>query len=156
VPEIPINLALAMLSISVLGFFTMKGRKNKNIFKRVFAGFGGIYKIIDFMNDVLNYTRLYGICLSGIVVAYVFFTLGKMCFGGSPVMWPFGILIIVIGNTLNIVIATMAAYIHSVKLQYIVYFKPFYKDGGRLMEPLMDRPKYCKTPQKQQMYSCSG
>ena len=131
------------LYIMFAGVLTLllTGGRHKKGFGRITGGLGSLYAVIGYAADVLSYSRIMAMGLSGAVVAQVFNKIGAMA-GGS---W-WGIIIFVIafliGHTFNIAIGMLGAYVHTSRLQYIEFFGKFYQGGGKLFQPLANRTKY--------------
>ena len=50
-----------------------------------------------------------------------------------------GALILVVGNTFNVVISLLGAFVHPTRLQYVEFFGKFYEAGGRNFKPFAPR-----------------
>lgn len=131
--------------LSLTGFFGVlltAGRgKSKNPLKRILSGLGSLYGISGYISDILSYARLFGMGLATGVIGMVFNTLATMVMG-SPVGIIAGILILIVGHSLNLAINTLGAYVHSCRLQYIEFFSKFYESGGVDFMPLEECTKY--------------
>lgn len=132
------------LGIAVMLIFG--GRHKKGIMK-IFGGFSQMYGIVSIASDMLSYSRIMALALSGAVVGSVVNKMGAM--GGSSI---FGILLFiiaaVIGHVFNLAISVLGAYVHTSRLQYIEYFGRFYVDGGRIMKPLQNKTKYVSIKER--------
>lgn len=117
------------------------GRHKKGIFGKLTGGLGSLYNVTGYVSDLLSYSRIMALGLSGAVVGSVVNKMGAM--GGGGV---FGALLlifaVVIGHTFNLAISVLGAYVHTSRLQYIEFFGRFYEDGGRIMKPLENKTKY--------------
>lgn len=106
-------------------------------------GFGAVYGVINYLSDILSYARLYGLMLSGAVIAQIVSGQGMLLInGGNPVLAALGVLIIIIGHVFNLAMNILGAYIHDARLQYIEYFSRFYTGDGELFAPLGSNRKY--------------
>lgn len=143
-----ITMIAAGLGVLVLG----NARRKKGIKGKIKGAVGGVAKLYDGVNllsDVLSYSRLFGLSLSGGVVALVVnqicMTLMDMlpAFGGVPVL---GIIISIpifaVGHLFNIGISTLGAYVHNCRLQYIEFFGKFYSGAGHMFIPYGSKAKY--------------
>ncbi len=130
---VPVVLALggAML---VVGQFVLK---------KSFAGglvgiFASIYNgVTGLFSDILSYSRLMALMLSGSIIATVFNTLGAI-----PGKVIFFVLVSFLGNALNFALNILGCYVHDLRLQCLEFFGRFYKDGGRPWKPLNMETKY--------------
>ena len=133
------RLGLVILAVGgldlIVGQFVMK--------KGVFAALGGLVGAIyngatGFFSDILSYSRLMALMLSGSIIASAFNTLGAT--SGNVVVL---LVISLIGNALNFALNILGCYVHDLRLQCLEFFGRFYKDGGRPWQPLtMDNTKY--------------
>lgn len=98
---------------------------------------GAIYNgVTGVFQDVLSYSRLMALMLSGSIIASVFNTLGTVT--GNVVTF---ILISMFGNALNFVLNILGCFVHDLRLQCLEFFGKFYEDGGRPFKPLQVKPK---------------
>ena len=117
------------------------GRKEKNILMRIPKGFLALYGVVSFGSDILSYSRILALALSGSVLAQVMNILGTM--GSSPVAVVVGmIFVFIIGHTINLALSTLGSFVHTSRLQYIEFFGKFYEDGGRPYAPATPSERY--------------
>lgn len=134
------SLLLAMLTA---------GRKEKLIGKFT-KGFGAAYGVINIVSDILSYARLYGLMLSGAVIAQIisgFVVTGyngsePFLFSGNPLLIILGIVLMFVGHAFNLAIGLLGAYIHDARLQYVEFYGRFFEGEGTLFTPLGSRVKY--------------
>jgi V/A-type H+-transporting ATPase subunit I len=50
--------------------------------------------------------------------------------------------VFLLGHTINILINTLGAFVHGIRLHYVEYFGTFYEGGGREYRPFMEDRKY--------------
>ncbi len=131
---------IIMIASSVFVAMVTAGRSERG-FGKFTKGFGSVYGIINIMSDILSYARLFGLMLSGMIIASTFNDLGTNMFGGA-VGYVFGILIIVVGHLFNIAMGVLGAYIHNSRLQYIEFFGKFYTGEGNQFTPLGSKFDY--------------
>ncbi|MDD3831228.1 MAG: V-type ATP synthase subunit I [Clostridia bacterium] len=138
-----------ILCASFLGIIVLTGgRKNKGLGK-VIGGLGGIYNLINIMSDVLSYLRLFGLGLTTGVIGMVFNLLAGMLFAPftsllSIIGYIFGVVVLIIGHSLNLAISLLGAYIHDARLQHIEFFGKFYTGEGLPFEALGSKTKYIR------------
>ena len=101
---------------------------------------GSLYNnVTGYFQDILSYSRLMALMLSGAVVAQVFNTLGAI-----PKNVFFFVVISMLGNALNFALNLLGCYVHDMRLQCLEYFNRFYQDGGRPFRPLQFATKYIR------------
>ncbi len=117
------------------------GRAEKNPVMKLMKGFLGIYDLINYVSDLLSYSRILALGLAAGVIAQVVNILGTM---GGPSVGGFIALVIAfaLGHLLNIAINVLGTFVHTSRLQYIEFFNKFYEDGGIPFEPATPSEKY--------------
>jgi len=127
--------------VGVLMVICTHGRHQKNIIMKFFSGLIGLYDIVNYMSDLLSYSRVLALGLSSAVIASVFNVLATLG-GRSAVSFILFPLVFIIGHVLNIALSVLSSFIHSSRLQYVEFFGKFYEDGGRPFTPMAPRLKY--------------
>ena len=94
------------------------------------------------MSDILSYARLFGLMLSGMIIAQTFNDMGLSILNGGGVGYVLGPLIFIIGHGFNLAMGVLGAYIHDSRLQYIEFFGKFYEGGGVDFKPLSIETKH--------------
>ena len=128
-----------------------QGRNGKG-FGRVTAIIGAVYNgVTGYFGDILSYSRLMVMMLAGSVIGQVFNILGAMPGGGLPpaIGIPIFFLIFIVGHAFNIGLNVIGTYVHTSRLQYLEFFKQFYKEGGRPWRPLNIATKYVDIKEEQ-------
>lgn len=105
-------------------------------FGKFTKSFGAVYGIINILSDVLSYARLFGLMLSGMIIATTFNDMGLSIMAGGGVGYVLGALVMVVGHVFNIAMGVLGAYIHNSRLQYIEFFGKFYSGEGEKFTPL--------------------
>lgn len=130
-----VSLAIAVLSAA---------RKGKG-FSRFTKSFGAAYGVINYASDILSYARLYGLMLSGAVVAQIISSAALNFFaGGNVLLIVLGIILLVVGHAFNLVMNLLGAYIHDARLQYVEFYGRFFEGEGELFKPLGSEHKYIR------------
>jgi V/A-type H+-transporting ATPase subunit I len=108
--------------------------QGKSIISKLIGSLGKIYNLIGFGADLLSFTRLIAVGLTGSIVASVINLLAALIFNSIPV---FGLnyaiagLILIAGHLFNFVISLFGAYINPLRLHYVEYLPKFYEGKGR-------------------------
>ena len=131
-----ITAGAALLLIAIASGVKGKG------FEKISKPFGTFYGLISIFSDVLSYARLFGLMLSGMIIAQTFNDIGAGMFASGAVGYFLGGLIIVIGHIFNIAMGVLGAYIHDSRLQYIEFFGKFYTGEGNKFRPIGSEMKY--------------
>lgn len=136
---------------SLLVAMLTAGRKEKFLGKFT-KGFGAAYGIINYASDILSYARLYGLMLSGAVIAQIIsgYAVTGMNGGvgflvsGNPALIILGVILLIVGHGFNLAIGLLGAYIHDARLQYVEFYGRFYEGEGELFAPLGSNHKFIK------------
>ena len=121
-------------------------------FGKVTAVIGAVYNgVTGYFGDILSYSRLMVMMLAGSVIGQVFNILGAMPGGGLPpaVGIPIFFVIFIVGHAFNIGLNVIGTYVHTSRLQYLEFFKQFYKEGGRPWRPLNIATKFVDIKEEQ-------
>lgn len=130
-----VSLVLAMLTA---------GRKEK-FFGKFIKGFGAAYGVINYASDILSYARLYGLMLSGVVIAQIISGYSvDFITGGNILLAVLGVVIMLVGHLFNIALSLLGAYIHDARLQYVEFYGRFFEGEGTLFAPLGSERKYVR------------
>jgi V/A-type H+-transporting ATPase subunit I len=128
-----VSLALAVV---------LAGRHEKS-FGKLTKSFGSLYGIINYASDILSYARLYGLMLSGAVIAQIIATYGGgFIVSGNILLVILGVVIMLVGHAFNLVMNLLGAYIHDARLQYVEFYGRFFEGEGELFAPLGSSQKY--------------
>ena len=141
VSGIPVVLCIGAAAF-VVGQFVLK----KSIIGGLVGIFSGVYNgVTGIFSDILSYSRLMALMLSGSIIASVFNTLGSIL--GNVILF---ILVSMFGNILNFGLNLLGCFVHDLRLQCLEFFGRFYKDGGRKFEPLTIKTKYVNVLKEEQ------
>ena len=135
--NIPILVTVGGITAGVTLVIAMiaAGRHEK-FFGKLSKGFGTLYGIINYMSDILSYARLYGLMLSGAVIAQIVSQYAVGFITGGGVLAVLGVLLMLVGHVFNLAIGLLGAYIHDARLQYVEFYGRFYEGEGELFVPL--------------------
>ena len=129
------SLLLAMLTA---------GRHAKG-FGKITKGFGAAYGVINYASDILSYARLYGLMLSGAVIAGIIADYsGQFLVSGNVGLIILAVVLLIVGNVFNLVMNLLGAYIHDARLQYVEFYGRFFEGEGELFKPLGSSQKYIR------------
>ncbi len=133
-----------VLIIGILMMLVGSGRNAKG-FGKLGAAFSAVYNgVTGYFSDIMSYSRLMALMLSGSIIASVFNQLGAVT-GNVPGF----IIISMVGNALNFALNLLGCYVHDLRLQCLEFFNRFYQDGGKPFTPLAIQTKYVDIKEEQ-------
>lgn len=137
IPSVALWITIAAVALIVL----THGRAEKNPVMKLLKGLLGLYDLINYVADLLSYSRILALGLAAGIIGQVVNILGTM---GGPTVFGFIVLVVafVIGHLLNLAINVLGTFVHTSRLQYIEFFGKFYEDGGRPFEPAVPSEKF--------------
>jgi V/A-type H+/Na+-transporting ATPase subunit I len=118
-----IGLQLIYTGIAIALFLALVQKRLK--------GIGEVATLIQVFADVLSYLRLYALGLAGAIMAETFNEIG------ISVGLFLGVLVILVGHSVNIMLGIMAGMIHGLRLNFIEWYHYCFDGGGHLFRPLM-------------------
>ncbi|WP_210407592.1 V-type ATP synthase subunit I, partial [Hydrocoleum sp. CS-953] len=90
---------------------------------RLVDGFGALTEITKLFGDVLSYLRLFALGLASGSLAVTFNTLAQQVMEGMPMLGLLvGLLILLLGHSINLGMAILACFVHGVRLNVIEFF----------------------------------
>ena len=98
-----------------------------------------VIELPTIVSHVLSYTRLVAVGLSSVAIAMVvnFMSIGMFITPGLAnlsivgiIMVIAGVVIFILGHTLNVALGILGGGLHSIRLHYVEFFTKFYKGGG--------------------------
>lgn len=125
----------------VAGLILTQGRAEKNIIMKLLKGIMSLYDTINYVSDLLSYSRIMALGLSGAIIAQVVNIIGTLG-GASVVGFIVLILALALGHTLNLALSVLGAFVHTARLQYIEFLGKFFEDGGEEFKPSKIKTKY--------------
>ena len=127
---------------SLLTAILTAGRHAKG-FGKFTKGFGAAYGVINYASDILSYARLYGLMLSGAVIAGIIANYCTTFFAsGNIALIILAVVLLLVGNGFNLVMNLLGAYIHDARLQYVEFYGKFFEGEGELFKPLGSERRY--------------
>lgn len=137
----PLRQVAIWILLPALAFKLMFSRRDtKNPIKRLFSGIMSLVGITNHVSDVISYSRIMALILSGGVTGMVMNLMAGMLWGGFGTI--FAILVYAFGHAFNLAMSMLSAYVHTSRLQYIEFFGKFYEGGGYPFRPLSVESKY--------------
>ena len=144
-----LGIAFMALGAFLLVLSNVRGKKGAKKILGFFGGFAKLYDGVNILSDILSYARLFGLGLSGSVVALVVNQICQVVLGFFPqgsgliaIGYIICVPIFLVGHLFNVAISTLGAYVHNCRLQYIEFYGKFYEGGGHVFMPFGTNTKY--------------
>ncbi len=129
-------IVIGTLSALAIYIFNTPGR---NPLINIGAGLWDTYNMATgILGDVLSYIRLFALGLAGGMLGQAFNNLGGMLLGDNPTwQWLPFVLVLLFGHVLNILMSSLGAFVHPLRLTFVEYFKNAgYEGKGAKYNPL--------------------
>ena len=124
-------------SLSALGIYIFN-TPGQNPLINIGAGLWDTYNMATgILGDVLSYIRLFALGLAGGMLGQAFNNLAGMVRGDNVLTWLPFVLILLFGHVLNILMSSLGAFVHPLRLTFVEYFKNAgYEGKGAKYNPL--------------------
>ena len=132
---------MVAVGLGALMLIVSQGREKKGFFGKLFGGVLSLYDIVNYVADLLSYSRIMALGMSSAVIASVIniiSTLKGPSVGGYIMM----VAVLIFGNVVNLAINLLGSFVHTSRLQYIEFFGKFYESGGRAFDPVVPASRY--------------
>lgn len=125
-------------------FFISQLHHGEGAVGRLGSAVWSIYNVgVGAIGDVLSYSRLLALGLATTAIGMVFNTMAFMLADSVPVIGVIAMLVVMlIGAVFNLIISSLGAFVHTMRLQYVEFFAKFYEGGGRDFQPLKKEYKH--------------
>lgn len=135
------KVSMIALIVGALGIFLFSARDEKG-FGRFGWGLYNLYGATSYVGDLVSYTRIAALLLSGAYIGYAVNLITEMLFGAGPAGMIGGIIIFIIFHLFNTFLSSLSGYVHGMRLIYVEFFGKFYEGGGKAFEHLRAPSEY--------------
>lgn len=119
---------------NIIGMVIVNIVASKNKLVGLGKGAFGIIGTAGFMGDIISYTRLAALGVSGANIGMAFNMIIGML--PLPLKVTVGVILFIALHGLNIFLSFLGAYVHNMRLEYVEFFGKFYNGGGKPFKPL--------------------
>lgn len=144
IPALKTASAVGAIIGSILIVVT-QGRQMESVGGKIGQGLYELYGITAYVSDLVSYTRLMAIGLSGGSIAGAINMIMRMITdNGNSLLGTilFAPLVFVMFQTVNLLLSLLSGYVHTLRLTYVEYFSKFYDGGGKAFKPLEAKNEY--------------
>lgn len=103
--------------------------------KLIAGGVGGLYSMVQFFSDVLSYLRLFALGLAGSLLAQTFNGLALDVWKSGIAGMVFGVIIFLLGHTVNLALCIMSGVIHGLRLNFLEWYRWSFDGDGKAFKP---------------------
>ena len=136
------NLISVCAVLGMLGIVAFSARDAKTLAGRIGGGLYSLYGITSYIGDFVSYLRLMALGLAGGFIAVAINIIVKKLVETGCVGLIFGIVIFAFGQTFNVFLSLLSAYVHTSRLTYVEFFSKFYEGGGKAFKNFRAESKY--------------
>ncbi|MBN2102371.1 MAG: V-type ATP synthase subunit I [Candidatus Aenigmarchaeota archaeon] len=102
-------------------------------------GFMAFIDLIGLVGNTLSYARILAMALTTAGIAMSFNFLAGMAYQIPYIGILVGAAVFIFGHVINILINSLGAFVHSLRLQYVEHFGAYYSGGGTAFKPFREK-----------------
>ncbi|MGI6545784.1 MAG: V-type ATP synthase subunit I [Fastidiosipilaceae bacterium] len=134
-----------MMLLGALLVIFFSARDEKHFGPRLGWGMYNLYGISSWVGDLVSYTRIAALALSGAFIGYAVNLISNMVMGSGVIGFVAGLIILVIFHAFNLFLSGLSGYVHSMRLVYVEFFGKFFEGGGVTFKRFRAENKYLKV-----------
>lgn len=134
------TISYILIGVNVLGILLVSALSSKKKGLGFAIGLYNLYGVTGYVGDLVSYTRLMALGVSGGSIAAAFNMI--VDFLPPAAKFTIGIVLFILLHSLNIFLTYLSAYVHTARLQYVEFFGKFYEGGGHALAPLKTYEKH--------------
>lgn len=129
-----------ILAIGGLVLVLFCSKPSKHFLLRPLKGIVSLYDVTGIFGDMLSYIRLFGLGLTGGILALVVNSISMSLSTIPYVGWVLTIILLIVGHLAVMGLSCLGAFVHPVRLTFVEFYKNAgFIGGGRAFNPLRTR-----------------
>lgn len=137
VPELSMPTFMHYVAIAGALMIFLFTSDSKKIHVRIFKGTLAFYDITSIFGDMLSYIRLFGLGTAGAILGMVVNSVAISMTGIPYLGWFFAGLMLVVGHLMVLLLSSLGAFVHPMRLTFVEFYKnASFNGGGRAFRPL--------------------
>ena len=141
-PPIVKTISFVVMIIGMVGIVLTGGREANSIGGKLGGGVYALYGISGYVGDFVSYSRLMALGLSGGFIAGAVNMMAGMVAGKGFIGIILAVIIFIGGQTFNLGLSLLGAYVHTIRLTFVEFFGKFYSGGGKGFNLFRSKSKY--------------
>jgi V/A-type H+/Na+-transporting ATPase subunit I len=120
-----------------LGLIILFGAPEKGWIKSMAIGVTDLYSITSVFGDLLSYIRLFALGVSSAILGIVVNSIALSAKGTPYIGYFLFLLVLVIGHSANLMLSSLSAFVHPMRLTFVEFYKNSgFQGGGKPFTPL--------------------
>jgi len=105
---------------------------------RLGSGAWALYGVTGIFGDLLSYIRLFALGIASAILGLVVNNIGLQIMGVGDIIGPIlFVVFLLVGHTANLLIASLGAFVHPMRLTFVEFYKNAgFEGGGKAYDPL--------------------
>lgn len=141
-PPLLKTISLVVMIAGMVGIVATGGREASGMVGKLGGGVYSLYGISGYVGDFVSYSRLMALGLAGGFIAGAVNMMAGMVAQNGIIGFVFAIIIFIFGQTFNLGLTLLGAYVHTIRLTFVEFFGKFYEGGGIGFKKFKTEPKY--------------
>ena len=135
---VPYSSYVAWFAVALILFFS---DPKAGLFSRLGSGAWALYGITGIFGDLLSYIRLFALGIASAILGLVVNDIGLQIQGSMEIVGPIlFVIFLLIGHTANLLIASLGAFVHPMRLTFVEFYKNAgFEGGGKPYDPLRQK-----------------
>ena len=123
---------------AAVGLILLFSDPKGGVFSRLGSGAWALYGITGIFGDLLSYIRLFALGIASAILGLVVNDIGMQIRGSMEIVGPIlFVVFLLVGHTANLLIASLGAFVHPMRLTFVEFYKNAgFEGGGKPYDPL--------------------